>query len=513
MVKQITRGKDIARNTYWSAVGMTAATMLAVQPVFADTIWDRFSTILKDVYGQVVAISTIVAVTVAAIALLIRMISRNQRAVEEATSWLKRIVVTWIILNPIFESHSNHRYDTANYEKIDPLLGDEEDFRSLCAAAKERNIHVLLDGVFSHTGSDSIYFNREGRYGDGGAYRSQSSPYYPWYSFRSWPNDYECWWNFITLPNVREENPAYDNYINGEDGIIRHWLEAGASGWRLDVADELPDDTLALIRSAVKSVDPDAPVLGEVWEDAVIKESYGGRRNYALGYSLDSVMNYPFRAAALDFIHRRIDAFVLRDFLISQQMNYPAPMYYSLMNLLGTHDTDRIRTALATSTTIRGMSREDQLRLRFDDESLRLALRREKLCAVLQFAIPGVPSIYYGDEQGMCGVGDPFNRLPFREGEMELHDLYAQLANMRGANPALSTGDAVFMAYNADILLVLRYVRGGVDHFGASAENGAFLAVINRGAAQCFDVECPEEYDFGRLSGVADEFSAKIIKV
>ena len=113
----------------------------------------------------------------------------------------------------------------------------------------------------------------------------------------------------------------------------------------------------------------------------------------------------------------------------------------------------------------------------------------------------------------MCGVGDPFNRLPFREDETELHDLYAQLANMRGANPALSTGDAVFMAYNADILLVLRYVRGGVDHFGASAENGAFLAVINRGAAQCFDVECPEEYDFGRLSGVADEFSAKIIKV
>ena len=101
MVKQITRGKDIARNTYWSAVGMTAATMLAVQPVFADTIWDRFSTILKDVYGQVVAISTIVAVTVAAIALLIRMISRNQRAVEEATSWLKRIVVTWIILNSL----------------------------------------------------------------------------------------------------------------------------------------------------------------------------------------------------------------------------------------------------------------------------------------------------------------------------------------------------------------------------------------------------------------------------
>ena len=177
------------------------------------------------------------------------------KGIEEKLDYLASLGVTCIYLNPIFESHSNHRYDTASYEKIDPLLGDEEDFRSLCAAAKARNIHVLLDGVFNHTGSDSIYFNREGRYGDGGAYRSQSSPYYPWYSFRSWPNDYECWWNFITLPNVREENPAYDNYINGEDGIIRHWLEAGASGWRLDVADELPDGFIDRLNRAAKAQD------------------------------------------------------------------------------------------------------------------------------------------------------------------------------------------------------------------------------------------------------------------
>lgn len=205
------------------------------------------------------------------------------KGIEEKLDYLASLGVTCIYLNPIFESHSNHRYDTANYEKIDPLLGDEEDFRSLCAAAKERNIHVLLDGVFSHTGSDSIYFNREGRYGDGGAYRSQSSPYYPWYSFRSWPNDYECWWNFITLPNVREENPAYDNYINGEDGIIRHWLEAGASGWRLDVADELPDGFIDRLNRAAKAQDENAMVLGEVWEDASNKTAYGVRRPVSAG--------------------------------------------------------------------------------------------------------------------------------------------------------------------------------------------------------------------------------------
>lgn len=106
MVKQLTKGKELLNNAYWSAVGMATATMLTMQPVLATatgtgTIWARFSTILKDVYGQIVAISTIVAVTVAAIALLVRMISRNQRAVDEATNWLKRIVVTWIILNSL----------------------------------------------------------------------------------------------------------------------------------------------------------------------------------------------------------------------------------------------------------------------------------------------------------------------------------------------------------------------------------------------------------------------------
>ena len=219
------------------------------------------------------------------------------KGIEQKLGYLESLGVTCIYLNPIFESHSNHRYDTANYEKIDPLLGTEADFRALCTAAKARGIRILLDGVFSHTGSDSIYFNREGRYGDGGAYRSQQSPYYPWYSFRRWPDDYECWWNFITLPNVREGNPAYDAYINGESGIIRRWLEAGAAGWRLDVADELPDCFIDSLNRAVKGFDENALVLGEVWEDASNKTAYGVRRRYLMGGQLDSVMNYPFRAA------------------------------------------------------------------------------------------------------------------------------------------------------------------------------------------------------------------------
>ena len=205
-------------------------------------------------------------------------------------------------MNPVFESHSNHRYDTADYSKIDPLLGTEEDFRSLCRTAGELGIRVIIDGVFSHTGSDSVYFNREGRYPTAGAYNSQQSPYYPWYSFRQWPRSYDCWWNFDTLPNVKETEPSYNQYINGEGGIVQKWLEAGASGWRLDVADELPDPFLDNLTAAAKGKDPDALVLGEVWEDASNKTAYGVRRRYLLGSQLDTVMNYPFRDAILGFL-------------------------------------------------------------------------------------------------------------------------------------------------------------------------------------------------------------------
>ena len=436
------------------------------------------------------------------------------RGIEAKLPYLKSLGIGCIYLNPIVEARSNHRYDSSDYLKVDPILGTDEDFTHLCEAARSMDIRIMLDGVYSHTGADSVYFNRYGSYPDVGACQGESSPYYKWYDFRRFPDDYRCWWGFKDLPEVNEHDGDWQKFIiSGDESVVKTWLRRGASGWRLDVADELPDDTLALIREAAKSVDPDAPVLGEVWEDAVIKESYGGRRNYALGYSLDSVMNYPFRNAALDFIHRRTDAFALRDFLISQQQNYPAPMYYSLMNLLGTHDTDRIRTALATSTVIRSLSREEQLRLRFDDASLELALEREKLCAVLQFAVPGVPSVYYGDEQGMCGVCDPFNRQPFREGSTELYSLYASLAAFRNENPALSTGEAVFMAYDADLLLILRYIRGGADRFGVKAKNGAFLAVINRGESKNYELCCPEEYDFGMLRGFAEAHSAKIIEL
>ena len=382
------------------------------------------------------------------------------KGIEQKLGYLKSLGVTCIYLNPIFESHSNHRYDTANYEKIDPLLGTEEDFRSLCAAAKARGIRILLDGVFSHTGSDSIYFNREGRYGDGGAYRSQQSPYYPWYSFRSWPNDYECWWNFTTLPNVREGNPDYDAYINGEDGIIHRWLAAGASGWRLDVADELPDEFIAKIRAAMNEENPDTYLLGEVWEDASNKVSYGALREYFLGSELDATMHYPFRTAVLDFLLGKIHAQAACDAFWTIQEHYPKENLYAALNLIGSHDRARVLTVLGG-----------------DVNALKMAM-------FLQFALPGVPSIYYGDEAGMTGGTDPYNRgsFPWGKGNAPLTDFVRSLTAMYQETPLLRRGECEMLSFGENVLGCRRF-----------DESGSVLALVNRGeeAVECFGVTVP----------------------
>ena len=216
---------------------------------------------------------------------------------------LAALGVSTLYFCPIFESASNHRYNTADYMKIDPMLGTEKDFKHLCAEAKKRGIRVLLDGVFNHTGSQSIYFNADGFYPTLGAAQSKESPYYDWFQFSSWPGSYDAWWGISTLPNVREDCPGYVDYIiENRYSVVRHWLRAGASGWRLDVADELPDEFIEKLRSAVEETDPEALVLGEVWEDASNKISYSRRRKYFHGRELHGVMNYPFRTALLNYL-------------------------------------------------------------------------------------------------------------------------------------------------------------------------------------------------------------------
>ena len=354
--------------------------------------------------------------------------------------YLQSLGITCIYLNPIFEAHSNHRYDTADYTKVDPLLGSKEDFKRLCKEANKRGMHIMLDGVFNHTGSDSIYFNRKGRYQTLGAYQSQESPYYDWYQFYQWPEQYACWWNFETLPNVNETNETYNAYINGTDGVIQTWLKAGADGWRLDVADELPDLFLDDITKAAKQVKPTSMILGEVWEDASNKMAYGQRRRYLLGKQLDSVMNYPFREAIIGFLTGKNPAEMM-ELIMTVLEHYPPSAIHLLMNHIGTHDTERILTVLG-GEPLNGRDREWQSRTKLSQEQRSRGLALLKLASLMQYPLPGIPCVYYGDEAGMEGYRDPFNRgcFPWGHEDAELVNWYRSLGKIRHSCEVLKQG-------------------------------------------------------------------------
>ncbi len=390
------------------------------------------------------------------------------QGIREKLPYLQKLGVTCLYLNPIFESHSNHRYDTASYERIDPMLGTKEDFCALTDAAKQAGIRVILDGVFSHTGADSEYFNRNGRYDTVGAYQSPESPYAGWYHFSHWPEHYAGWWGFPTLPEVDELNDSFMVYINGENGIAANWLAAGASGWRLDVADELPDGFLDALRVRVKAEKPDAVVLGEVWEDASNKHSYGHRRRYLLGKQLDSVMNYPFRQAILDVV-RDGNAAQFFERVCAVVENYPPQVTRLLMNSLGTHDTERALTLLAGEPS-NGRGRRWQSEQTMSARQREQGLRLLKLAAVLQYCVPGVPCIYYGDEAGLEGYRDPFNRgcYPWGQENTELVDWFAALGAVRASQPVLREG--AFCPLSAP---------DGVVLFERRDENGVLVCAVN----------------------------------
>ncbi len=407
--------------------------------------------------------------------------------ITQKLDYLRSLGVTCIYLNPIFEAHSNHRYDTADYSRIDPLLGDEAALGKLTREAKKRGMRVMLDGVFSHTGADSVYFNREGRYPTAGAYNSPVSPYSTWYRFRSWPREYTSWWGFETLPEVEELAPAFMDYINGENGIVAKWLRAGASGWRLDVADELPDGFLDALRHRAKATNPDALVLGEVWEDASNKESYGHRRRYLLGQQLDSVMNYPFRQAILGYLLQggRGEFF---NAVMAVVENYPPQVLRILMNHIGTHDTERILTLLGGEPS-RGRERRWQSVQRLTPVERACGLRRLRLATLLQFALPGVPCIYYGDEAGMEGYKDPFNRgtYPWGNEDAALLDWYRRLGACRRACSALAEGAFEPVATNSDVVC---FVRRDAD--------SSLLVAVNR-TDHTQTVDLPEAFAFGEV--------------
>ncbi|MDO5015041.1 MAG: glycoside hydrolase family 13 protein [Clostridia bacterium] len=391
------------------------------------------------------------------------------KGIEQSIPYLKTLNVGIIYLNPIFESHTNHRYDTADYLKIDPLLGTKEDFISLCNAAHKNEIKIILDGVFNHTGADSVYFNKFNRYENIGAYQSKESKYYPWFKFINWPDEYSSWWGFKSLPDLNETNADFIEFICGKNGVIETWMNAGADGFRLDVADELPDEFLRRFRQKVKSINRDALIIGEVWEDASNKISYNERKQYLWGDELDSVMNYPFRQAILDFIiNDDVEEAVYKINNIID--HYPKKILDILMNPLGTHDTVRIATELSGRKADLN-NRDEQANIVLTEKEKNLAIKRLRLAFTISYTLPGIPAIYYGDETPMFGYRDPFNRKPFEKPSNDnlLYNHLIFLGNLRKN----------FSCFEKGILSIISAADGCISYLREDEKNTVVL-IANR---------------------------------
>ncbi|MBQ7514998.1 MAG: 4-alpha-glucanotransferase [Schwartzia sp.] len=407
----------------------------------------------------------------------------NLAGIRAKLRYLKDLGISVIYFNPVFEAESNHRYDTGDYHKIDPMLGTEEEFSALCRDAKEMGIRILIDGVFSHTGSNSRYFNRYGQYDSIGAYQSKKSPYFAWYDFVNYPESYNSWWGFDTLPNINETEPSYmDFIISAEDSVLHHWSKAGISGWRLDVIDELPPEFSQAFYRELKKTDPEAVLIGEIWEDASNKISYSQQRAYLSGLEIDGAMNYPFRTAVLDFLLGHMDGAALGQHMESLRENYPAHNFYAMMNLLGSHDVERLMTILGEAPPPDALDQKQRGQYRLPKDQAKLARARAGLAMLWQLTFPGVPSIYYGDEIGMQGYRDPYNRGPYdwEDGDKELRARVRRLIYWRNHHPALSTGEFLPLYSEGNVYAYARLIRGGRDMFQAEAPDETFVVVLNR---------------------------------
>lgn len=390
-----------------------------------------------------------------------RFFGGTLEGIREKIPYLRSLGVSALYLNPIFRASSNHRYDTGDYNQVDPLLGTKEDFEHLARDCRKNGIRIILDGVFSHTGADSIYFDRYENYRklirpqikdpkESGAFGHEESKYRSWYRFREEEPGYECWWGVTDLPNVEETNPSYDMFICGPGGVLENWLQAGASGFRLDVADELPDSFIKNIHDTLKEEDPENLLIGEVWEDASNKYSYGELRAYFAGDELDGTMNYPLRDNAIAYCLGEISAELFCRKMRSLQENYPKPAFYSSLNLIGGHDCERILSVLGGYRKTEedllledGTFLQNGSALSLDSSQLALAKERLKMLSALQYVMPGVPCIYYGDEAGIQGSKDPDNRrtFPWGKEDPDLLYHYRMLGLLYHSHCALKDGD------------------------------------------------------------------------
>ena len=385
----------------------------------------------------------------------------NLYGIAEKMDYIASLGVTTIYLSPVFDAYSNHKYDTGDYLTVDAMFGGNDALEELCRTAEKYDIRIILDGVFNHTGADSIYFNRFGRYDSVGAYQSETSPYADWYTFRDFPEEYDCWWGVKVLPRVDSSNPEYRDFIGGL--VVPQWMRTGISGWRLDVADELSDEFLYHFRKSVRENNADGVIIGEVWEDASDKVSYGRRRYYLRGKQLDSVMNYPLRDAILSYV-KEGDAAKLRRCTEGTYRRYPKGSSDTLLNFLGTHDTERILT-LFGGEPCGDKTNEELSALRMTAKEREEGAKRLMFAYSVLAGLPGVPCVFYGDEAGMEGYRDPFCRRPFPWHNMDEKILahYRTIGNIRKDCTVFRDGLFRILALTPDIFAYIRYPEDGGD--------------------------------------------------
>ena len=443
------RGRDFAER---AAAHTQKRTML---PHILDTDWNDKPFYMKDENGDITKWP---------------FFGGTLTGIAEKLDYLKEIGISILYLNPIFEASSCHRYDTADFHRVDPGLGDEESFAMLIAEAEKRGMKIILDGVFSHVGRDSVYFDQFGSFGGNGAYENPDSPYADWFK-KDENGEYTYWWGVRDLPNADKNSEKYREFIyKNEDSVVRHWLRTGIKGWRLDVADELPDSFIEGIRTAMNEEDEDSILIGEVWEDASNKISYGKLRSYFNGKELDSTMNYPFRKGFIEYLLGDIDGETLSRQMMSLAENYPPQNFYAAMNLVGSHDRTRILSMLG------GASEEEP---KLSEEQYQTALRRIRIMFEAQMLFPGVPSVYYGDEAGLEGLTDPYNRATFPWGKVneDIFGAFKFAADLRREYDVLKNGSFRCEAPETELYLQIRENKEEKIIFcmNASADSGKML--------------------------------------
>ena len=392
----------------------------------------------------------------------------NLKGITQKLSYISSLGVTILYLNPIFKAYSNHRYDTGNYMEIDNLLGSEDDLIELIEKAKDYNIKIVLDGVFNHCGSDSIYFNANSNYNSVGAYNSFNSQYKDWFNFIDYPNSYQSWWGIKTLPSFNKNSQSLIDFIAGDNGVLEKYTKLGIGGWRLDVVDELPSFLVKKIRNVIKKTNKDAFIIGEVWEDASNKISYGERCEYFLGKELDSVMNYPLKDSIISSI-LCCDFSSLVEVIVTQLDHYPFDALCSLMNILSTHDTARILSVFS-GIDISGKSKEEIANTFLDKNQFDIAFFRLKIATLLQFTLYGIPSVYYGDEVGLQGFFDPVNRrcFPWEKENNEILSWIKKISKIRKSYSAFEKGS-----------LAIEYQKGGCIIYKRADKDSEILICIN----------------------------------